>query len=335
MPAPEGVRLPAEWERQRATLLAWPSPGGDWSSSLAAVRGEYAELISKLLARQDVILLLQPSDTLDELPFADHPSLHTASIPHDDTWCRDYGPICLLKDSGRSSALDFTFNAWGGKYDAGQDNRVNQRLLEIALLKDFERVAIDLELEGGAIDSDGAGRLLVNWSCLTHRLPERSRADIERALRRCLHLEQLLAIDVPALPGDDTDGHIDTIARFATAGTIVYQQHSNRSWTARLEDQLKALRDARGQAYELVPLPEVAGFDPTLPANYVNFLFVNGACLVPAYGVASDAVARQRLAELLPGLEVLSTPARTMITQFGGPHCATMHIPEPDPCQSA
>lgn len=324
------MRLPAEWEYQRATLLAWPDGSGDWSASLADIQTEYTELIGRLLTCQDVILLLQPTADIDALPFANHPSLHRARIQHDDTWCRDYGPICLLNDAGRSTALDFTFNAWGGKYESSNDNRVNRRLLDHDLLSDFERIEVDLELEGGAIDSDGAGSLLVNWFCLEQRLPQLSRSAIEQALIDDLNLEAVLGVDVPALPGDDTDGHVDTIARFVAVNTIVYQPHPNRTWTERLEHQLSSLRDASGRPYELIALPKVTGFDPKLPANYVNFLFINGACLVPAYGVDSDSRAQRLLAELLPHLEVISTPARTMMTQFGGPHCATMHIPEPD-----
>lgn len=323
------MRQPAEWERQRATLLAWPGGDGDWASSLAEIRAEYTALLDAVLAHQRAVVLLQSKHDIDGLPFADHPSLFPVEIAHNDTWCRDYGPICLTSTTDASVALNFTFDAWGGKYQAGEDNRVNEQLLKLELLRDFERVDVDLELEGGAIDSNGAGRLLVNWSCLEKRLPQLDRRAIDSELRRRFHLNQIHGIDLPALPGDDTDGHIDTIARFAAPGTIVYQQHQDQRWTETLSGQLRSMTDDRGRPYELIALPEVAGFDPTLPANYANFLFVNGACLVPAYGVKSDGRAQRLLAELLPEHEVIPIPARTMITQFGGPHCATMHIPEP------
>jgi agmatine/peptidylarginine deiminase len=323
------MRLPAEWERQRATLLAWPDARGDWADCLAEIRAEYAALIETLLAHQAVIVLVGTREEAASLPQADHPGLHPVIIPFDDTWCRDYGPICLLGESDRSLALDFRFDAWGGKYESGQDDQVNLQLLGHPLLADFERIAVDLELEGGAIEPDGCGRILVNWFCLEKRLPGCPREQIAERLQTALRLEAVLGIDVPALPGDDTDGHIDTIARFAGPRRIVYQQHQDQAWTRALREELESLRRSDGGRYELIPLPGVEGFDPGLPANYANFLFVNGACLVPAYGVDSDRAAIRQIAELFPDREVLSVPARTMITQFGGPHCATMHIPDP------
>lgn len=325
-----GMRLPAEWEVQRATLLAWPDASGDWSGSLSEIRAEYATLIERILAYQPVIVLVQHIDQIAALPMADHPGLHPAAIPHNDTWCRDYGPICLVGGPDASLALDFRFDAWGGKYESGHDDRVNRQLIAHRLLSDYTRVAVDLELEGGAIDCDGRGHLLINWFCLEKRLPGLSRAAISEQLKATLHLDTVLGIEVPALPGDDTDGHIDTIARFVAAERIVYQQHQDREWTHALESQLRSLRRGDGQRFELIALPRVKAFDPALPANYANFLFINGACLVPAYGVESDAEAVDLLSELLPDRDVIPVPARTMITQFGGPHCATMHIPEPD-----
>jgi len=327
--ASDDMRLPAEWEVQRATLLAWPDDSGDWSGCLPEIRAEYATLIEQILAYQPVLVLVQGSDQITSLPMAEHPDLNPVVIPHNDTWCRDYGPICLFGSPNRSIALDFRFDAWGGKYESERDNRVNRQLIAHRLLSDLNRVAVDLELEGGAIECDGRGHLLVNWSCLHKRLPELSRSEISERLEAALHVDSILGIEVPALPGDDTDGHIDTIARFVDRERIVYQQHRDRKWTQTLESQLQGLRRSDGGRFELVALPCVESFDRALPANYANFLFVNGACLVPAYDVESDREAIGLLSELLPDRDVIAVPARTMISQFGGPHCATMHIPEP------
>jgi len=326
------MRLPAEWETQRATLMAWPGPDGDWAGCLPEIRAEYASLIDQILARQPVIILVQTAEQLDTLPFTNHSGLNPVVIEHNDTWCRDYGPVGFLSRSGRAQALDFKFDAWGGKYSSELDDKVNSQLIKHPLLADFDRVAVDLELEGGALESDGKRRLLINWFCLERRLPQLSRSDIADRLKAALYLDTVLGIDVPALPGDDTDGHIDTIARFAGPDCIVYQRHRDSEWTRQLESQLQALRRADGQGFRLVALPCVESFDPALPANYANFLFINGACLVPIYDVPSDSRAISILAELLPDREVAPIPARTMITQFGGPHCATMHIPEPIKC---
>lgn len=323
------ARLPAEWERQRATLLAWPAAGGDWSDCLPAIRDEYTTLIERILAYQPVIVIVQSSEQIDSLPCRDHSNLHPIAIAHDDTWCRDYGPIALIGRSTRQIALDFKFNAWGGKYESEQDDRVNRQLLHHPLLSDFDRVAVDLELEGGAIEPDGDRRILVNWYCLEKRLPESSRVKLRQRLKTDLRLDAVLGIDIPPLPGDDTDGHIDTIARFIGPRHIVYQAHDNREWTRNLAAQLQTLEGPDGAAYELTALPRVDSLESSLPANYANFLWVNGACLVPVYEVDSDSSAIALFSEALPDRDIIPVPARTMITQFGGPHCATMHIPEP------
>ena len=322
-------RLPAEWEPQRAVLLAWPHPFGDWTDRLEAIRSEYVDFIETLLEHQPVILLTHPDDPDPARALNDRQGLYRHAVPHDDTWCRDYGPIGLLGVDRAPVALDFHFNAWGGKYEAADDDRVNESLLDHPLLSDFERRSIEFELEGGAIDSDGLGRVLINWHCLETRHPDRSRSEIAALLEAHLHADEILGIDLPALPGDDTDGHIDTLARFIDIDTLVYQRSADGDRERRMRQQLEGLRMRDGRPYRIVGLPVVEGFDPTLPANYVNFLLVNGACLVPAYGVDSDRKALDALAELLPDRRVRPVRASTMISQFGGPHCASMNIPEP------
>jgi agmatine/peptidylarginine deiminase len=254
------------------------------------------------------------------------PGLHLAQMPYDDTWCRDYGPITLVS-AGERLALDFQFTGWGGKYPAARDNRVNTLLARHPLFSRLRFRQYLFELEGGAIESDGQGTLLVNWHCLHERHPHLSQAEIEYELFALLNVERVLGIDIEPLPGDDTDGHIDTLARFIHTDTIAWQQQPDSARSAVLEGQIKALEQADGQPYELLKLPHPDGVDPTLPANYVNFLFVNGACLVPAYGVPADAEARELLQAALPDREVESVPATVMIEQYGGPHCASMQIP--------
>jgi agmatine/peptidylarginine deiminase len=325
------LHLPAEWEPQRALLLAWPHPFGDWADRLEAIRSEYIDFIKLVLDHQPVILLTHPDDPDPADALSELPGLHRCALAHNDTWCRDYGPIGLLGPDRSGIALDFHFNAWGGKYEALDDDRVNQSLLEHPLLSDFQRRDIDFELEGGAIDGDGTGRVLINWHCLETRHPTRSRAELAGLLETYLHADEILGIDIPALPGDDTDGHIDTLARFIDPHTIVYQTSRDAERDRLMQRQLDELRTRDGRPYRLLGLPAVEGFDPSLPANYVNFLLVNGACLVPAYGVASDRQALDTFAALLPERRVRPVRASTMISQFGGPHCASMNIPEPRP----
>ncbi len=319
-------RLPAEWERQSAILLAWPHPSGHWSERLDAIQEEFVVLISAILQHQQAIVLVHPGDRSAAARLGDQPGLHCLDIPFDDTWCRDYGPITLV-GSGQRLALDFHFNGWGGKYPAARDNRVNLHLSRHEL---FNRIAFRqslFELEGGAIESDGRGRLLVNWHCLETRHPHLSRREIRHELHELLNIDEVIGVEIEPMAGDDTDGHIDTLVRFVDTTTLVFQLQADSERSALLRGQLEALRQADGQPYRLISLPFAEGFDPGLPANYANFLLINEACLVPAYGVPADEQACAILAELFPGRTIEPVPARTMISQFGGPHCATMNIP--------
>lgn len=318
-------RLPAEWETQSATLLAWPADDSDWHHSLEAIRDEYRALIEAILAFQPVVLLHSAGESGPEgLPR--RPDLHRLPMRYNDTWCRDYGPITLVF-SGYRLALDFYFNGWGGKYPASLDNRVNTHLSRHDLFDRMQFRQYLFELEGGAIDSDGRGRLLVNWHCLSMRHPHLDKGEIDFELHNLLNVDKVMGIDLEPMTGDDTDGHIDTLARFADHDTIVFQTQSQAKRSNRLRGQLEALRTRDDAEYRLIALPHPDDIGDDLPASYANFLFVNGGCLVPAYGSRHDERACDIMAELLPDRVVVSVPAATMITQSGGPHCASMHIP--------
>lgn len=321
-------RLPAEWERQSATLVAWPNEHTDWFDRLDAIRAEYRFLIDAIAGRQKVVILIAPGDRSADSLTGNGRNLHLIEAPFNDTWCRDYGPVTLVS-SGRRLALDFHFNGWGGKYRAELDNRANTLLARDELFDRLEFRQYLFELEGGAIDADGHGRLLVNWHCLEARHPYLTRAQIGWELRELLKIDRVLGIDMPPMNGDDTDGHIDTLARFVSPDIIVYQTQHDPGATDMLRGQLESLDGDDGVSRKFIALPTAEGVDEILPASYANFLFINDACLVPAYGSDADEVARGILADTLPEREVISVPARTMISQAGGPHCATMHIPAP------
>jgi agmatine/peptidylarginine deiminase len=318
-------RLPAEWERQSATLLAWPHDQAHWGQHLSAVQDEYVSLIVAILARQNVVLLVPPG--MQQITgLADHAALHRIEVPYNDTWCRDYGPITLVHVGDRL-ALDFYFDGWGGKYPASHDNRVNTLLARQELFNRLKFRQYLFALEGGAIEPDGQGRLLVNWHCLHTRQPHLSRKEISHELHVLLNIDEVIGVDIKPMSGDDTDGHIDTIARFINPETIVWQSQADSQRNEMLQAQLEALRTVDGKPHELIALPVPRGIDETLPASYANFIFINKACLVPAYGADNDDQALHILAEALPDREVEAVPARAMISQFGGPHCATMHLP--------
>lgn len=319
-------RLPAEWERQSATLLAWPHANSDWAGSLDAIQREYVELIGAILRHQQVVLLTMPGDDSARSRLGDHAGLHYVEIRFNDTWCRDYGPVTLVH-AGERLALDFYFNGWGGKHPAALDNRVNTLLARHELFRPFDFRQYLFELEGGAIESDGHGFLLVNWHCLEARHPHLSRREIDHELHTLLNVDKVIGIDMEPMPGDDTDGHIDTLARFISPEMIVFQEQADADRTGRLRGQLESLRTAAERSFDLYSLPVADDVDPDLPASYANFVLINDACLVPAYDSDSDERARGVLADLLPERDVLLVPARTIIRQFGSLHCATMHIP--------
>ncbi len=321
------ARLPAEWSRQKATLLAFPSASGDWRGQLAGIRQEYRRLIDAISRFQSVILLTPPEEPELSGEWSGQESVVCLPVSINDTWCRDYGPICVHRDQ-ETQALDFHFDGWGGKYDASLDNRVNRTLADHPAFSNYRFKSLSFELEGGAIESDGIGSLLVNWHCLQTRHAELDRQELERELCRLLAVDRVIGIDVPPTEGDDTDGHIDTLARFVDEQTIAWQRQADAERSERIETQLQALRRPDGTRYRLIALPQPTGFDPGLPANYANFLFVNGGCLVPAYDVPADEEARMMLAQALPEHEVISVSSAILISQFGSIHCATMHIPE-------
>jgi agmatine/peptidylarginine deiminase len=264
--------------------------------------------------------------------------LRVYAMPNDDVWARDHGPITVLRD-GKRLHLDFSFNGWGGKFPAERDNALTGRLITLDAW-DAPVETVDFVLEGGAIEVDGAGTLLTTERCLLAptRNPQLDRAAIEQVLKDRLGVSRILWLKHGDLLGDDTDGHIDTIARFCDADTIAYQACEERddphyADLAAMAKELAAFRNARGKPYKLVPLPLPAALhDPDdgrrLPAGYANFLIVNGAVLVPVYGDAkNDPIALERLRPCFPGREVLPIECRALIHQYGSLHCVTMQIP--------
>lgn len=319
-------RLPAEWERQSATLLAWPHADSDWAPILAEVQSEYVELVRSITRKQAAVLLIPPGnrDARDKL--GERPGLHYLEARYNDTWTRDYGPVVLVH-AGERLALDFYFNGWGGKYPASLDNRVNTLLARNLLFNRFTFRQYLFELEGGAIDADGQGFVLINWHCLHARHTHLSRNELDHELHSLLNVDKVLGIDLPPMAGDDTDGHIDTLARFIKRDRIVFQTQRDRKRNATLIAQLEALRDAAQRDYDLIALPSPDDLDPGLPASYANFAFVNDTLLVPRYGSRADERALDILGEAAEDRSLEAIPAAALLSQGGSLHCATMHIP--------
>jgi agmatine/peptidylarginine deiminase len=334
------LRFPAEWEPQSAVLVAWPHAGTDWAERLAEVEDTYIALVVAITRFENVVICVADDDveTYAEMRLrsnrVDMQRVRFATVPYDDTWLRDSGPISL-RDNGGFRLLDFRFTGWGGKFEAGDDDRLVERLDADGLFHDAERTAIDFALEGGAIDTDGTGTLLTTWQCLHERHPRASREELGEKLAGWLHQDRVLWLDHGYLEGDDTDAHVDTLARFAPGDAIVFQACDDESDSHHAElkamaDEIAALRTQDGRPYRLFPLPwpqPIVDEGRRLAASYANFLIVNGAVLMPAYDDEADDAAAAVMANAFPDREIVQIPCRPLIWQNGSLHCITMQLP--------
>ena len=337
---PASLRFPAEWEPQSAVLVAWPHAGTDWAERLAGVEDTYIALVAAIARFQNVVICVADDDveTYAEIRLrsnrVDMERVRFATAPYDDTWLRDSGPITLI-EGGAFRLLDFRFTGWGGKFEAGDDDRLVERLDAGGLFRDARRTSIDFALEGGAIDTDGAGTLLTTWQCLHERHPQASREELTEKLAGWLHQDRVLWLDHGYLEGDDTDAHVDTLARFAPNDAIVFQAcddeaDSHYAELKAMGGEIAALRTQDGRPYTLFPLPwarPILDGQRRLAASYANFLIVNGAVLMPAYGDAADDAAAAVLADAFPDREIVQIPCRPLIWQNGSLHCLTMQLP--------
>lgn len=334
-------RMRAEWEKQRAVLFAFPHQWSDWQEYLSETRENFIAIIKQVLRFESVILIHHPNDLegkqIIEKEFAEQIKegrIKVYAIKCNDTWARDFGAINLLEDE-KNVLLDFGFNGWGLKFASNWDNQINSALKELGEFGDELRV-MDMILEGGSIESDGEGVILTNTQCLLekNRNPYLNQEQIELKLKEHLGAKKILWLNHGYLAGDDTDSHIDTLARFISPTQIAYVGCDDKSdehyvELKAMESELKNLRDLNGKPYELIKLPFVrAIFDEgeRLPATYANFLFVNNALLVPTYGDSNDSLALQILQDALPHLEVIGVDCQTLIRQHGSLHCVSMQI---------
>ena len=337
----ESLRFPAEWESQSAILIAWPHADTDWADRLGEVEETYIELVAAITRFQPVLVCVADDDVQAyaraRLSSAriDMERLRFIEVDYDDTWLRDSGPITLRgKDGFR--LLDFRFTGWGGKFDADRDDRLVEALDNLDTFTNNDRQPIDFALEGGAIETDGAGTLLTTWKCLHERHPDVSREALDDQLAGWLQQDRVLWLDHGYLEGDDTDAHIDTLARFAAPDVIVYQacddpRDSHHPELQAMATELAALRTRDGQPYRLFPLPwpqPVIDQGRRLAASYANFLIINGAVLMPAYGDPADSEAAAVLEKAFPDREIVPVPCRSLIWQNGSLHCITMQLPE-------
>lgn len=296
--------------------MAWPHENTDWAPILEKAQKTFSEII-KTIERFERVILVRP-DAYD--------------VPSDDTWARDFGPI-TIEEHGKPVMLDFTFNGWGGKFPAEKDNAINRNLHALWAFGTTPLHRVDLILEGGSIESDGEGTLLTTTACLLNstRNPQLTKLQIEERLKTELGVHTILWLENGSLVGDDTDAHIDTLARLCPNKTIVYVACDN-STDEHYED-LKAMELELMQfpGYRLLPLPwpaaKYGAAGERLPATYANYLVINGAVLVPTYNDPADKLALEVVQKAFPDREIIGIDCSTLIRQHGSLHCVTMQIP--------
>jgi agmatine deiminase len=336
-------RLPAEWEPLDAVLLAWPHKNTGWAPFLDDLVQLYEAIVSVVCDFADVVIALPEEDIVhvrSRLAGMDIPLdyVYFYPIDVDDTWVRDFGPITVQTETGMK-LLNFNFNAWGSKYSFNLDNQVTKKLFDLGAFAAADIEDVNVVLEGGSIESDGQGVLLATASCLLNknRNPTLSKTEIEQQFKILFGVKKINWLNSGYLSGDDTDGHIDVLARFCPNNTIIYtacDDETDEHFQAlkEMESELGAMTNTDNQPYRLLPLPwpgaKFSDEDKRLPASYANFLIVNEAVLVPIYDSLSDEDALALVSQAFPGYEIFGIPCLSLIERGGSLHCITMHLPE-------
>ncbi len=334
-------RLPAEWEPQAAVVVAWPHAGTDWAPRLEHIETAYVALIAAIARFEPVLVCVADNAVREHAERLlidagiDRRHLKFVEVAYDDTWLRDSGPL-TLRDGTSFRLVDFRFTGWGGKFEGGRDDRLIESLVKQGLFGTAEHHRIDWALEGGAVESDGNGTVLTTWRCLHQRHPQMSREEMSAKLIKSLGAERVLWLDRGYLQGDDTDAHIDTLARFAPEDAIVFQTCDDPTdphydELAHMHEEIANLRTTDGRAYRLHPLPwprAIIDEERRLASSYANYLIVNGAVVMPSYGDNADEQAAKVIAAAHPGREIVAVDARALIWQNGSVHCLTMQLPK-------
>jgi len=351
-----GYRMPAEWEPHQATWVSWPHKEGSWPGKLESIERTFAEMVI-VLSRSETVRV-NVCDTgmksrvqrcLGAAGTAGDVQFHT--IPTDDAWCRDCGAVFIKRDMtgdtddslmdaanvAALAAIDFGFNSWGEKYPPYQlDNALAARMAESLGVPRFDGRMI---LEGGSIDVNGDGLLLTTESCLlnSNRNPHLGRDDIEQRLRDLLGIDSVLWLS-EGIAGDDTDGHVDDLARFVSEDTIVTVVEENCDDVnypalAQNLDRLNSLASSSSPALDIVPLPmppPVTYEGERLPASYANFYIANTVVLVPAFHEPTDRRVIELLQSIFTGREVVAIDCTDLVWGLGAFHCLTQQVPACD-----
>ena len=357
LPREDGFHMPAEFEPHEGCFLIWPERPDSWAGGAYAARKAFVKVISAI-ARWEKVTVFASYNQYENARASLPPQVRVAELSTDDAWARDVSPVIVKNAAGEIRGIDWGFNAWGGLYDGlyfpwDRDNHVARKACDLLDIDCYDRR--DFILEGGSIHADGEGTVMVTEECLLSpgRNPDLSREEIEQVLRDNLGAEKVLWLPY-GIWGDETNGHVDNICAFTAPGEVVL------AWTDDERDPqyersmadltyLQSQRDAKGRPITVhkLPLPrpvyvteaECAALEPMdgeptrspgerLAASYVNFYIANGGIILPAFGDPADEQAAEVLQRCFPGREIVSIPARDILTGGGNIHCITSQVPK-------
>ena len=331
------ILLPAEWAPQSFLQLTFPHINSDWNYLIEEATACFVNIINAASKFEDVLVVCDDKKRVESY-FKDKRKIHFAEAPSNDTWARDHGGITVFVN-GNPVIQDYMFNGWGNKFEAGLDNQITKTLYQKGIFQDCEMERFEFVLEGGSIESDGKGTILTTTECLLskNRNEQYSKKEIENILKSNFGAERILWLNHGYLAGDDTDSHIDTLARFCDENTIAYvgcDVPGDEHFEAlnNMKEELQQMRTFEGHPYRLVelPLPDPCfdGEGNRLPATYANFTIINDAVMVPIYGTIQDEKALEILRGCFDKREIIPVNCRTLIEQHGSLHCVTMQYPK-------
>ena len=324
-------------------MLTWPHDDTDWRKPFAELEQTYLKIVHEITKRELALIVCNNEphyNAIGQLFVTNQIDLHQIRFSiasSNDSWSRDHGPITIIDDQD-PVLLDFVFNGWGQRYPADLDNLLSRQTHNQRIFNDVRMESIHLVLEGGSVEVDGHGTLMTTSQCLLseNRNPGLDRYAITQLLQKYLGIKKVLWLDHGMILGDDTDSHIDMLARFCNSRVIAYASCEDRDDAyyhslREMKFQLKSFTNLTGQAYQLVPLPLPSPkFDAEgrrLPASYLNFLIINDAVLVPIYEDPFDQLILDRFEQLFPSRDVIGIDCTPLIQQYGSLHCITMQIP--------
>lgn len=332
-------RFPAEWEPQRFVQLTWPHSRTDWAYMLDEVCVCFTNIAREIAKRERLLIVAPDVDSVRDIirNKVDIDNVTFAEIDSNDTWARDHGGLTIEED-GSPVIIDFQFNGWGLKFASDKDNLITERLYDSGFLFGQLRNRRGFVFEGGSVESDGNGTLMTTAECLLspNRNAQKTKSEIEQYLLAEFGAKRVLWLNHGYLAGDDTDSHIDTLARLCPDNTILYvkcEDDADEHYGAlsAMEHELSEFRTMEGNPYNLIALPMVEKIvcdGERLPATYANYLVINGAVLVPMYGTAQDSLALEQVGKAYPDREIVGIDCNALIRQHGSLHCVTMQYPE-------